>query len=192
MLPVNELLVGLHLLLLLAFIGVTSMLMLVTVLNRVRVRDVLLSWPNGRFFGLPVWSTLFLAVVLGFLGGAVLQDQIIYPMIFVGYLMGGTFWFAASVIMSSVHVTPHGLILNVNRNGRALAWSQVVDFFEYGDEHEGGIVFFYIDRDGRRRRLELQVPSAYRKRFARLASDKLNARFESPAEQLAGPRALED
>ena len=190
--PVYDLLVGVHLLVLLAFIGVTSMLMLVTVVNRVRVRDVILSWPNGRFFGLPVWATLFLATVLGFLGVAVLQDQLFFPMIFTGYLMGGTFWFAAAVIMSSVHVTPHGLILNVNRNGRALLWTQIVDYFEFGDEREGGIVFFYLDGEGARNRLQLRVPGPYRKRFSQVVRSLLGSRFAVQKPELADPHAYED
>lgn len=190
--PVYEVLVGLHILLLLAFIGVTSMLMLVTVINRLRVRDVLLSWPNGRLFGLPVWSSLFLAVVFGFLGFTALQDQIVYPMIFAGYLMGGAFWFAAAVITSSVHVTPHGLILNVNRNGRAVAWGQIVDYFEFGGEGSGGMVFFYLDGTGCRRRLELSVPEFYRTQFKRLVQSRIGARFKSREQGLARRQALED
>lgn len=190
--PVFELLVGVHLLLLLAFIAVTSMLLLVTVVNRVRVRSVMLSWPNGRFFGLPIWSTLFLAVVLGFVGVSTLQGHSVYPLIFVGYLLGGMFWFAAAMIMSSIHVTPHGIILNVNRNGRALAWSQIVDYFEFGDEQEGGIVFFFADGSGSRHRLEVHVPGVYQKRFAQIVRVRLESRFRMEEEALVDPQRMSD
>jgi len=192
MLPVFELLVGIHLLLLLAFIAVTSMLLLVTVVNRVRVRSVMLSWPNGRFLGLPVWSTLFLGTVVAFLGVTMLQGQIVYPLIFVGYLLGGMFWFAASMIMSSIHVTPHGLILNVNRYGRALTWNQILDYFEFGCKGKGGIVFFYRDGSGSRCRLEVHVPRAYQDEFARIVRCHLENRFEMKEEALAGPPRMSE
>ena len=182
---VFELLVGLHLLLLLAFIGVTSMLLVVTVVNRARLRDVMLSWPNGRFFGMPVWSSLFLAFVLGFILVTVLQNQIVFPLVFVGYMMGGTFWFAAAVIMCSVHVTPHGVVLNVNRDGRALAWTQIIDYFELGDPGQPGrFVFFYRDGSGSRQRLELEVPTPYRNRFRSLVRGHLDSRFNVIEEEL--------
>lgn len=190
--PVYELLLGVHILLLLAFIGVTSMLMLVTVINRLRVRDVLLSWPSGRLFGLPLWSSLFLVVVLVFFAISALQDQLLYPMIFAGYLMGGTFWFAASIMMSTVHVTPHGLILNVNRNGRAVAWGQIVDYFEFECRHRGGVVFFYTDGSGSRQRLELFVPRSFRQRFGHVVRARLSGRFKLHEHEPAGRQAHGD
>lgn len=192
MVPVDDLLLGVHILLLLAFIGVTSMLMLVTVINRLRVRDVLLSWPSGSLFGLPLASSLFLVVVFVFFAISALEEQLLYPMIFAGYLMGGTFWFAASILMSTVHITPHGLILNVNRNGRAISWGQIVDYFEFEGSGKSGVVFFYTDGSGSRRRFELVVPRVCEQRFRQIVRARLSGRFKLQEHEPAGRQTHEE
>ena len=187
----SDLFLTLQLVLLLGFIGVTSMLMLVTVTNRMRLRRVVHSWRTGRLFGLPLWPAAFLLVVLLFSLYAAAAEHVLHAMTLAGYLVGGVFWTVAALLSSTVNVTEYGLILNVNRVDQAVAWGQVVDYFELAQEKGRTYVFFYLDGSGVRRRLELTVPDALGDAFRELVAAKLDARFEFSAQQLYGNKALE-
>ncbi len=171
------------------FLAVTLLLLLVTAINRMRVRRVLLSWRRGRLLGLPPWPTTFLAAVLLFLGGSLATGQ---PLpFFAGYLVGGVFWLAAGLLSASVLVTEYGLVQNANRAEQAVAWGQVVDYFEAAAGRRHRFVFFYLDPTDTRRRLELTVPKAHRADFCRIIRDKVDVRFDLSAQQVYGNKALE-
>jgi hypothetical protein len=191
MLAAAALLTSLHLIFQAGFLGVTSLLLLVTVMNRMRVRHVLLSWRTGKLLGLPVWPTLFLgAVVLFFIGSLVIGQA--FPLKFVtGYLVGGVFWFVASLLSSSVLVTKHGFICHPHRAGQAVAWGQVVDYFETHETRKHRYVFFYLDPAETRRRLALDIPHLQQAAFSQVVAEKLDARFERSAQQVYGKKALE-
>jgi hypothetical protein len=186
-----DLLVTVHLVLLLGFIGVTSLLMLVTVTNRLRLRRVLVSWRTGGMLGLPLWPVVFLAAVLFFLAFGALGGHGVSPTLLLGYLVGGSFWLVSSILSSTVIVSDYGLIRNVNCADRAVSWGQVVDYFEFSGGKKRGYVFFYADGSGTRRRLALQVPQAHRRRVQAILSGKLDTRFEFSAQQVFGKKALE-
>jgi len=181
----------LHLILQVGFISVTMLLLIVTVMNRMRVRRVLLSWRTGKLLGLPLWPTLFLGAVLLFFAGAMALGQALPLKLVAGYFVGGVFWFVAGLLSSSVLVTEHGVIHHPNRAGHAVAWEQVVDYFETPSARKPCYVFFYLDRAETRRRLELVIPRSQRAEFGRLVAEKLDARFELAAQQVYGKKALE-
>ena len=74
---------------------------------------------------------------------------------------------------------------------RAVAWSQVVDYFEMAQGNQQRFVFFYLDHTDTRRRLELSVPRSRYAPFARLVREKIDARFNRSAQQVYGKKALE-
>lgn len=186
-----EALTTLHLILQTGFLAVTFLLLLVTVVNRMRVRCVRLSWQRGPFRGLPLWSSLFLAAVLLFFGSAYATGRELPMVIFIGYLMGGVCWFSASLLSASTFVTEYGLLEHVNRADRAVAWSQVVDYFEMAQGNQQRFVFFYLDHTDTRRRLDVSVPRSRYAPFARLVREKIDARFNRSAQQVYGKKALE-
>jgi len=188
----SELFVSVHFLLLWAFIGTTSMLALLTVVNRLRIRDVLVWWPRGRLKGLPLWPTLFLLAILGLWVQGMLRDQLPYTTFLAGYAFGGLFWFIADAVKSTLLVTPHGLVLNVNRSEECVAWGQIVDYFEFEHGRNLGLVFFYLDGCGSRRRLELRIPEARRDHFDAIARERLAGRFRYESQELAGRQAMEE
>ncbi|HMB90567.1 MAG TPA: hypothetical protein VKP65_06955 [Rhodothermales bacterium] len=186
-----EVLKTLHLILQTGFLAVTFLLLLVTIVNRMRVRCVRLSWQRGPFRGLPLWPALFLSAVLLFFGSAYATGREPEIVIFIGYLMGGVCWFSASLLSASTLVTEYGLLEHVNRADRAVAWSQVVDYFEMAQGNQQRFVFFYLDHTDTRRRLELSVPRSRYAPFARLVREKIDARFNRSAQQVYGKKALE-
>ena len=181
----------LHLILQISFISVTFLLLCVTVMNRLRVRHVLLAWRHGRLLGWPVWPSLFLGAVLLFAGGAVAAGQPMPTTLVAGYVLGGVFWFTAGLFSTSVLVTEHGLICQANRTGQTMAWEQVVDYFEVASEKQGHYVFFYQDPSRGRCRMELTVPRVQQAAFRKVIGDKLDARFHLNAQQVYGKKALE-
>lgn len=186
-----DLFTTLHIVLLLGFVGVTSLLLLVTTVNWLRVRQPVLSWRTGPFLRLPIWPTAFLATVLVLFGLSVVLDHQIPLAIFGGYLLGGGFWFVAASLSSSVIVTEHGFIADVNHTDDAVGWSQVVDYFEITQGRRTGYVFFYLDEHDQRQRLELPVPKARRAAVQALVHRKLDTRFDLAVEQAYGKKELE-
>ncbi|MDX1548549.1 MAG: hypothetical protein R3247_16250 [Rhodothermales bacterium] len=177
----------LHLILQVGFLGVTFLLLVVMVANRLRVRRVRMAWRRGPLFGLPAWPSAFLAAVLVFAAGVFLAGHPVPMTLLAGYLIGGAFWFGAGWLAASVLVTEYGLVLQARCDDRAVAWEQIVDYFEAGPH----VVFFYRDAAGRRRRIELPVPKRCRTAFRRLVREKLDARFERTAQQVYGKKTLE-
>ncbi len=186
-----DVLTTLHQILQFGFIGVTFLLMLVTLVNRLRVRDVVLTWHTGSFYGLPVWPLLFLTAVFGFLVAALLTNQSIAPGLFIGYLLGGICWFMAGWLSAAVLVTERGVLRDPNRVEEAIAWEQIVDYFETGEGRNHQFVFFYLDQTDQRCRLELSVPPGRRQQFQHLVTRKLDTRYNLPMRQVYGKKALE-
>ncbi len=186
-----DILATLHLILQVGFISVTVLLLFVTVVNRLRVRHVLLAWRTGKLLGLPLWPTVFLVAVLLFFSGALAMGQALAWTMVVGYLVGGVFWFAASLLSTSVLVTEFGLIYHPNRAGHAVAWGQVVDYFDDNTVLPARYVFFYLDPTDARRRLELKVPRSQRAAFQQIVREKLDVRFDLSVQQVYGKKALE-
>ena len=189
--PAAAVLTTLHLILQVGFISVTLLFLIVTVMNRMRVRHVRLTWRTGKLLGLPAIPTVFLGVVLLVVIGALALGQTFPLQLMAGYFIGGLFWFVASLLSTSVLVTEHGLIYHMNRSGRAVTWEQVIDYFETASARKQCYVFFYLDPSDTRRRLELKVPRSHRAAFRRLVAEKLDARFDLSAQQVYGRKALE-
>lgn len=187
----SDLLITVHLLLLVGFVGITSLLLLVTVTNRLRLRRVLLSWPSGKFFGLPIWPVVFLAAVVFLFTYSIFSGHSFSPAVFAGYITGGVFWLISSFLSSTKVISEYGIILNTNCADRAIAWGQVVDYFRFSNENNSGYVFFYSDGNSGRQRLDLVVPPACAKRFQEIVSAKLDTRFDFAVQQAFGKKALE-
>ena len=186
------LLATLHLIVQVGFVSVTMLLLIVTIMNRMRVRDVRLRWRTGKLLGLPAWPTVFLgAVVLFYIGTLALGQAVPLKMV-AGYFVGGLFWMFAGLFSSSLLVTEYGVIYHPSRAGHAVAWEQVVDYFETTTaSRQPCYVLFYLDTSDTRRRLELMVPRSQRAAFSQIVAEKLDARFALSAQQVYGKKALE-
>lgn len=182
---------ALHLALLLGFTGGASLLMLLTVANRLRLRRVVRVWSAGRLGGLPVAPVLFLACVGSMIAYAYAVGQTGHLHLLLGYLVGGTCWLVAAFYAASIVVTDFGIVTHINRTGHAVAWGQVVDYFHVDEGRHQRYVFFYTDATSARRRLTLEVPAKYGAAFDLVVRTKLDARFEFYAEKAYGTKALE-
>jgi hypothetical protein len=187
---VPDLLHTIHTLLVLGFISVTSLFLLISLTNRIRLPRVLVHWSSGRLWGLPVWPSAFILIV-AVLGVVSVVFEQPYQVLFLGYLLGGVFWLLAVRTASSVMVTERCIIRNVNRTQEAVFWGQMVDYFEIAHGRWQRYVFFYQDYQGERHRLEVKVPLRCREQFSEVVHNKLDERFEFSTQRGYGKEALE-
>lgn len=180
-----------HYTLLVGFIGVTLMLLLVSVTNRLRLRNTLLVWRSGPLYGVPFRPTLFLLFLVGGITYALSTGQPLSAPVLSGYVAAGVFWFFASWVGNTTIVTEHGIVVNLNGANGTVAWGQVVDYFETGGGARDRYAFLYVDEKGARRRLEVAPPRACQKRFRQIIYTKLDARFNFTTEQTYGKATLE-
>jgi hypothetical protein len=182
----------LHTVLVLAFVGVTALLLGVTVVHRMRIRNVRMTWRSGRIGSLPIWPVVFIGIVAVFLVYAGNTFPVISLDVFSGYLLGGILWFCAVLISSTVVVTEYGVIPEVGRTGEAVGWGQIKDYFEVPVEKQTHFVFIYADFLGDRNRIEITVPASHEERFRRILRDKLDSRIESPVTREASRKAAQN
>lgn len=165
----------LHIALVSSFVAVTGVLLGMTIVQRLRVRGVKMTWVSSRLGSLPVWPTVFMGLVLVFMLYSSNTVASVDPSIFLGYFLGGMLWFVAVFLSSSVIVTEYGIIPEAGRSGEAIGWGQVFDWFEQDEDKRVHFTFLYQDIVGERRRLDLVVPDPQVDRFRRLVRSKLDS-----------------
>ena len=182
----------LHIVLVLAFLGVTGLLFGLTVLHRLRIRGVRMAWYSPTLKAIPVWPTLFMGLVLVFL--VYVQNTVpqLNSWIFVGYFTGGILWFVSAALSSTVVITEYGVIPEAGRTAEAVGWGQISDYFEVAENKRTHFTFLYQDFVGQRRRLDLYVPLQNADRFRSVIRRKLDVPLDHPAERITSRKALEN
>lgn len=182
---------ALHTVLVLAFLGVTSTLLALTVARRLRIRGVAFSWKAARPSRLPVWPILFMGVVAVLYVYAANAIPEIAPDIFTGYLVGAMLWLMSSLLSGTVFVTRYGIVRDALRSDASVAWVQVYDYFEASEGRGVVFVFMYESADGSHRRLEVAVPKPYVEVFRRYVRNRLEEPQAIVPERTVGRQALE-
>jgi hypothetical protein len=182
---------ALHIILLGAFLSVTLLLVLITLMNRRRIQRVRIVWrPGGRWY-IPAWPTAFVGIVLLLWSLSLSVGPSLPPILFTGYLLGGVFWWVAVWLSQAVLVTEYGIHRYIGRRHEAVAWGQVCDYVELSGPNPIRFSFFYTDDAGHRHRFDLAVPAACQARFRQLLRDKLDVRIAFMAGKRYGEEALE-
>jgi hypothetical protein len=150
-----------------------------------------MSWRSARARHIPVWPIVFIGVVAIFLVYAQNTFPDVQIPIYAGYLLGGVIWFVAALLASSSLVTDYGIIPELGRSGNAIAWGQIVDYFEVEDGKEIHFAFIYQDFLGDRKRLEVSVPQTEVDRFRENLRSNLDSRMDVSEKHVVGHRALE-
>lgn len=157
----NKVLLTIHIVLLSIFVMVTSLMLVTTIINRVRIRPVRMAWYNCAVYKGIGRSLLLLLAMISVVVYSGVTENGVYLYLGVGYFTGGLCWLAASRISSATLVTDFAIIRNTNKKGNVLGWSQVTDFFIHETGSAFRYVFLYKQKDGRQGRFELMVPLAY-------------------------------
>ena len=170
-----------HLFILALFTLGTTVLMMVTLSNALRLRNVEISWKSGKLFGYPLFSTVFLVFSVGVTGLVVAGQHHAYLVPAVCYNWIGANWLITSFLMSKRFVTDHGIVKNVNDPSQTVAWSRILDYVEVNNGRSKSYAFFYPetapDSQTRTIRLELEVPQDKRVSFSGILRKKLDRRF---------------
>lgn len=177
--------------LLAGFLFATVLLLAVTLHNRRRIRRRVCSWYPADRLPVPLGATAFLFVMgtfalMQWLGGAEPRIGLL-----AGYFAGGCCWWLSSYLRMPVLVTERGIVPDLNRPQLAIAWNQVVDYFEQRQADRHRYVFLYVDTEDRRRRFELDVPSEAAPSVRRLVSEMLDRRFDRRVQRVYGNEPLE-
>lgn len=182
----------LHVVFLSAFVGVTSVSMLVALISRLRIKRPLLVWRTGPLTRIPLGPSIILVLVAFTLGVMAWTGQSVAPSAWIGYPAGGVFWLIATWLVRSVVVTEYGVIHDINRMHRAVAWAQIVDYVETTRRGRPHFVFFYRDDDQTQSRLDLPVPEGKSKAFGRLVTQKLASRLHLSPEHAFDEETLDE
>lgn len=180
-----------HILLLCGFLAVTTVLLFITVVNASRVRRVAVAWRRKQRFGWPTWPLAFLSIVSALGIYALLVEPSLPAGLFLGYFAGGVLWLYAAIQADTVLVTDDGIVTNLNRRTRTLAWGQVVDYFTVQHPGVTDYIFFTKGEAGQPRRVEVSVPAAKAAAFRLVVTALVDARFTYPVRQKYGDKALE-
>ncbi len=183
----------LHLTLLTAFVGVASVFMLSALISYLRVRRPLMAWRRGRLRGFPLGPALFTTAVSSGLLYAWWTGSPVEPSLLIGYPAGGVFWCIGAAVSRSILVTHYGVIYDINRISRAVAWGQIVDYFAVEDEGARRYVFLYQNTEADERgRFELRVPADQVDDFQSIVAAKLDARFAHAKQRTYDTKPLEE
>ena len=147
-----------QILLLFAFLGLTSLLFVVTMLNRSSLRNILMVLPRGRLAGFPLAPVVFIAAVLGLAAFSLYRSHTSEAVLYCGYALGGLLWLFSQYIAKSTYVTRYGFVRWLGSTHNRISWSQVQDCFEVKASRHRIFVLLYFDTVGTRRRLEVRVP----------------------------------
>lgn len=180
-----------HFVLLGAFLLVTLLLLATSSAGLNRAADVNMFWRDVRAHAVPLAPAIFVSIMVLLTAVSFFVDLGIHPLLPAGYLAGGVLWLMASVMTAAVVVTQHGVIIQTREGRHRVAWRQVADYFRFENDRRKGYVLFYVDRRGRRRRVEITVPARNYKEFERLLSKYLDSRLEPHPEETYGDSALD-
>jgi len=169
------------------FTFVSVAIMLATIVKVVRLKNIRLQWNGGKLGGYPLFSTFFLAFLIGMSIIAYVKNSLPGDGMIVSYLILGTSWFCTSFFMSRVYITDHGIVKNINDTLQTLAWHQVRDFIEYEKEGKTLFTFLYFNEANRYInnsdndkiiRLDVEIPFHKLRQFRKIVSYKLGRRFD--------------
>ena len=159
----------------------TTMIMVVTASNALRLRNVELSWSAGKLFGYPLFATIFLLFSVSLTALVYVQQLHHHTVTLMCYNWIGITWFITSHLMSRRYVTDHGIVKNVNDPSQTVAWNRIMDYVERNEGKNQTYVFFYPDHlqtdRSRNIRLEIDIPIEKRLSFGHIIQRKLGRRF---------------
>lgn len=181
----------LHLVSAAGFLLVTFALLGVSAVNRLRLRRPLLAWRPLSIRTAPWAPLIFSVLIVAASAVAGASGQALPGYFLFGYALGSLAWLAASYISATVVICECGIVADVHRRDKAVAWGQVTDYFEIEKGCVSEFVFLHQDDDKRQRRLEVCVPRRLRDEFVAIVDVQLGTRVDVPDWRAHGTTALE-
>jgi hypothetical protein len=168
-------------------IAVMPLFALVSMINRLRIKKVILPVYHGALAGFPLLPTVyaFVQLVCIFIGYAIGDDESVTK--FGLYLIASLFWFVGAAASEQRILTEDGILLNINRQRNSfLRWNDVTDYFCRPKPNHIEYHFFRrtpINRkspakSGKWKVVVIQVQNRQKDLFEQIIKDKLDHRFE--------------
>ncbi|MAO63719.1 MAG: hypothetical protein CL666_01835 [Balneola sp.] len=166
----------------LVFTIASTLLAVYSYQNKLRLRNVRISWRAGKLRGYPLFATVFLGLI-GSLAAIVFWTEAasVYP-IFWAYLWIGSMWFISSYLASKYYITDHGIVKNINEPSQTIPWFQILDYVEFTKPNGVEYLFNYSEMDKSLmegyKQLKLFVPRSKYKAVKKIVSLKLDNDIE--------------
>lgn len=149
----------------------------VTLFNKIRLRNVRMSWKAGRMNGYPIFSTMFLLFSVALFALAFHEGSTIHWITFLLYSWMSAGWFVNSYLVAKRYVTDNGIVKNINDPSQSIQWYQIRDYLEQDQGSYQQYIFLYKADEGgfatQFVRLELDVPKKHLEDFRKLIAHKL-------------------
>lgn len=154
-----------------------------TLTNAWRLRNVFLTWREGRLAGYPLFATLFLGISVLLTMLAITHNFTGYYTIAGAYVLMSLNWFVSSYYMSKRYITDNGIVKNINDPSQTVTWDRMYDFVDRENENGFTFVFMYRRMHSNKdlpeiNRIELSVPKSKLHSFKKVLDHKLGRRLQ--------------
>lgn len=158
------------------------LLALVTLWNKFRLRNIRLTWRQGKLAGFPLFATIFTGFTVLLLIVAWYNGMGGHKLIIGMYGFMSINWMVSSYLMSKRYITDHGIAKNINDPSQTIAWSDIHDFYEHKGMGFYRFSFFYSSRNKTTgqvscHKLDIEVPEQRIGAFRKILAQKLGRRF---------------
>lgn len=152
-----------------------------TVINRVRLRSVRMSWGNGRLAGQSGSFWIYVALIGMGAGMFLIPEEPDSRLVSVATIWIGMHGALASSLTGRVFVTDNGLVRSLNHPSGMIAWYQVTDYVVRDKRGKKEYLVIYQKYDGGSRfgevqpcsRFAITVPERKERTFKKIVSCKL-------------------
>ncbi|MFN1836234.1 hypothetical protein AB2B38_013305 [Balneola sp. MJW-20] len=162
----------------LLFTIASTFLAVYSIQNKWRLRNVRISWRNGKMGGYPLFSTVFLLLITILFVISFRVNGSERLILFGAYFWIGCMWFISSYLASKHYITDYGIVKNINDPSQTIPWYQVMDYVETRDGSGHQYTFSYNLDNGSYNQLKILIPASRHKAFKKIVSYKLEKRFE--------------
>ena len=172
------------------FTVASTILALYSINNRLRLRNVRLSWRSGKLRGFPLFASIFLFCTVLLTLFMIGSGHLARINTMLAYLCLSIMWFVSSYLASKHYISDHGIVKNINEPPQTIAWYQIMDFAEH--QKKNGVAFTFVYKSGITEtafnRLAILVPEDKIRAFRKIVSLKLDHRLEGDVKAVSSPK----
>ena len=151
--------------------------------NKLRLRNVRLSWRSGKLKGYPLFATVFLGLIITLTFVVYVSGQMERAVIFGAYVWIGAMWFISSYLASKYYITDYGIVKNINEPSQTIPWFQILDYVELPAKKGTEFLFTYSEMNKTLtkgyKQLKVFVPEHRQNGVKKIVSLKLENKFGS-------------
>jgi hypothetical protein len=157
----------------------------ISIINRLRVKNVQLAIRHGLLLGYPLLPTIygFVQMLCLIIALAIGEEEPVIKFAF--YLTASAFWFIGAAASEQRLILEEGILFSINSQKKSLLrWERIHDYFSKPRKNHTEYHFFYEDGDmknkkcSRRCKVILRVQNPQKQKFEAIIKEKLDPKFE--------------